>query len=213
MVARGDYAGTLHSLLRRWPAVTLLGPRQCGKTTFVQEALPGWTYLDLERPSDAGPLTADPEARLLYNDYGAEGAGAKSDGVYNLMAELRQKGVPVHGVGLQMHVSLDEVPNVDDVRINMKRLAALNLETHITEMDVMLHMPMTQHDLEAQAKVYRDMLRTCLTVLACRSFSTWGVADRYSWIPEFFPGYGAALLFDADLRPKPAAAAVRRLLR
>ena len=58
------YADTLRGLLRRWPAVTMLGPRQCGKTTFARHALPGWTYLDLERPSDAAPLLADPEARL-----------------------------------------------------------------------------------------------------------------------------------------------------
>lgn len=50
--------------LGRFPAVTVLGPRQSGKTTFVRAALPGWTYLDLERPSDAAPWLADPEARL-----------------------------------------------------------------------------------------------------------------------------------------------------
>lgn len=63
MLAR-QYAGALRGLLRRWPAVTVLGPRQCGKTTFIRRALPAWTYVDLERPSDAAPLAADPEARL-----------------------------------------------------------------------------------------------------------------------------------------------------
>jgi predicted AAA+ superfamily ATPase len=58
------YEQTLRGLLRRFPVVTVLGPRQCGKTTFIRAALPGWTYLDLERPSDLAPLAADPEARL-----------------------------------------------------------------------------------------------------------------------------------------------------
>lgn len=58
------YAAQLQRLLRQFPAVTVLGPRQCGKTTFIRRALAEWTYLDLERPSDATPLTADPEARL-----------------------------------------------------------------------------------------------------------------------------------------------------
>ena len=44
--------------------MTVLGPRQCGKTTFIRQALPDWTYVDLERPADAIPLSADPEARL-----------------------------------------------------------------------------------------------------------------------------------------------------
>lgn len=59
-----DYGPILRRLLRRFPCVTLLGPRQCGKTTFIRRELPAWTYLDLERPSDAAPLAADPEARL-----------------------------------------------------------------------------------------------------------------------------------------------------
>jgi hypothetical protein len=63
MVAR-RYGQILRSLLRRFPIVTVLGPRQCGKTTFIRQALPGWTYLDLERPSQVAPLAADPEARL-----------------------------------------------------------------------------------------------------------------------------------------------------
>lgn len=58
------YGPLLNRLLRRFPAVTVLGPRQCGKTTFIRRALPDWTYLDLERPSDSAPLAADPEARL-----------------------------------------------------------------------------------------------------------------------------------------------------
>jgi len=58
------YDALLRRLLSHFPAVTVLGPRQCGKTTFIRQALPGWTYLDLERPSDATPLVADPEARL-----------------------------------------------------------------------------------------------------------------------------------------------------
>jgi uncharacterized protein len=63
VLTRG-YRTSLLGLLRRFPAVTVLGPRQCGKTTFIRQALPDWTYLDLERPSDVAPLVADPDARL-----------------------------------------------------------------------------------------------------------------------------------------------------
>lgn len=63
MITRA-YAAALRTSLRQFPAVTILGPRQCGKTTFIRQALPDWTYLDLERPADVTPLAADPEARL-----------------------------------------------------------------------------------------------------------------------------------------------------
>jgi hypothetical protein len=53
----------IKALLRDFPAVAILGPRQCGKTTLAleiaKEAEPS-IYLDLERPSDARKLT-DPE--------------------------------------------------------------------------------------------------------------------------------------------------------
>src|SRR3569623_730399 len=137
---------------------------------------------------------AAPQARLRYNDYGGDGTGATSDGIYPLVADLR-------------------APRPEDVRINMKRLAALGLQTDITEMDVMLPLPASRAALRKQAVLYGAMLQACLAVPQCRSFSTWGATDRYSWIPEFFPGQGAALLFDADGRAKPAYYSIRQLLR
>jgi len=156
---------------------------------------------------------ADPQAHLRYNDYGGEGTGAKADGIYRLVADLRGQGVPIHGVGLQMHVSPNDAPPTKDLRANLKRLAALGLATHISEMDVMLPLPASRANLKKQATLYRDTLKLCLAQPQCRSFSTWGTTDRYSWIPEYFPGKGAALLFDADARAKPAYDSVRRVLR
>jgi endo-1,4-beta-xylanase len=156
---------------------------------------------------------ADPQAHLRYNDYGGEGVGPKADGIFSLAAALRRADVPIHGVGLQMHVSLDAAPSAADVRRNLQRLAALGLATHISEMDVQLTLPASDAALRKQAALYRDMLRACLEQPHCRSFSTWGASDRYSWIPDFFPGKGGALLFDRDGRAKPAYHSVRRLLR
>jgi hypothetical protein len=58
------HTSALRRLVKAFPVVTLLGPRQCGKTTLARAALAKWTYLDLERPSDRAPFEADPEARL-----------------------------------------------------------------------------------------------------------------------------------------------------
>lgn len=65
----------LEESLRNFPAVALLGPRQCGKTTLAQEILaarPGAVYLDLERPSDLRKLS-DPE--LFFALQRREGKG------------------------------------------------------------------------------------------------------------------------------------------
>ena len=147
---------------------------------------------------------ADPDALLFYNDYGGEGLGRKSDAIYALVRDLLQRDVPIHGVGLQMHVGLDWSPKSQDVAANMERLSALGLEVHITEMDVKIEDPATEEELAKQARVYGDMLQVCLAAQNCKAFVLWGFTDRHSWIPYFFPGWDAALIFDKSYDPKPA---------
>lgn len=147
---------------------------------------------------------ADPQALLFYNDYGAEGLNAKSDAIYNLVKSLLEKGVPIHGVGLQMHISLENPPNPQEVAANIKRLNKLGLEVHITEMDVRIRTPARWEDLIRQAEIYREILKVCLSAENCKAFVMWGLTDKYSWIPSHFSGYGAALIFDESYKPKPA---------
>jgi endo-1,4-beta-xylanase len=154
---------------------------------------------------------ADPAAKLYYNDYEAEDMGKKSDGVYRLLKELKAAGVPIHGIGWQMHV-----PNgyrvTEANRQNAARLAALGLEMMITELDVRTRVPATAEALATQATAYQDILAFCLGQSNCKALVTWGFTDKHSWIPGWYPGLGAALLFDADYRPKPAYRALQRAL-
>ncbi len=53
-------ADLLRRMLRTFPAVLVLGPRQCGKTTLVKETLPQFDHFDLEKPQDLGLIAADP---------------------------------------------------------------------------------------------------------------------------------------------------------
>lgn len=147
---------------------------------------------------------ADPDALLFYNDYNGEGLGAKSDAIYALVADLKQRGAPIDGVGLQMHVAVDSWPAADEVTANMRRLAELGLQAHITEMDVRVPQPPAPDALTRQAEVYGRMLQVCLAAENCTAFSLWGFTDNYSWIPEFFPGWGHGLVFDVAYQPKPA---------
>lgn len=155
---------------------------------------------------------ADPEAKLFYNDYGGEGRGVKADAIYRLVAGMRRRGVPIDGVGLQMHTAVGEAPRPKDVVKNMRRIAGLSLGVAVTEMDVAVAVPAAASSLSRQARVYGDGLSACLLVRRCTAFVTWGFTDRYSWIPTSKPGLGDALPFDANYELKPAYEALRRAL-
>lgn len=152
---------------------------------------------------------ADPDARLFYNEAGAEGRGARSDAVYVLLRDLLRRNVPVDGVGMQVHSGLHRPPDTAAIAWNMRRLAALGLEVQITEMDVGVTDAggTAEERLDRQAEVYRGVLATCLAEPACTALATWGVSDRYTWRYPDTP-----LLLDREYRPKPAYRAIAELL-
>ena len=75
-------------------------------------------------------------------------------------------GVPIDGVGLQLHMQ-HTYSSFDGVAANMARLAALGLQVHVTELDVKCP---SGCDLAQQADVYRQLLRVCLAQPACTNF-------------------------------------------
>jgi endo-1,4-beta-xylanase len=121
---------------------------------------------------------ADSNALLFYNDFGGETMNAKSQNIYDLVSGLKQRGIPIHGVGLQCHFNAG---NVDTAAIgqNMRRLAALGLRISLTEIDIQT--TNTTTNLETQAANYKALMAVCLSVPACKTFYAWGVNDAQSW--------------------------------
>jgi endo-1,4-beta-xylanase len=164
---------------------------------------------------------ADKGARLFYNEYAADGLGAKSDGMYALLKDLKERGIPIDGVGLQMHFAQYDTPDfalppsAEELTANLNRLAALGLEIHITELDVQVQrLPGKREDLlEKQAQVYRQVLETALANPRLKAVVTWGFTDRHSWIPQFTGQPDWPLPFDEYYQPKPAYAALYKLLQ
>lgn len=152
---------------------------------------------------------ADPQAQLFYNDYGGEDLSAKSNGIYTLVQDLHKRGVPIDGVGLQMHLSLVKPIKMADVAANIERLGALGLQVHITELDVETKGSASsqQDQLTAQANIYHDVARACLHSSACKAIITWGFTDQSTWLIGDTP-----LPFDKNYQPKPAYYALRQAL-
>jgi endo-1,4-beta-xylanase len=160
---------------------------------------------------------ADPAAELYYNDYDIEALDSpKTHGAYELVKGLKQSGVPIHGIGFQMHVDPRNWPSSEDMQKNFERFAALGLRIELTEIDVPLgEIPGdAEHKLARQSELARGVVRACLAVPACVGMTFWGLTDRHSWLstPEWGPKKGRGphlpLLFDESYRPKPMHAGV-----
>jgi endo-1,4-beta-xylanase len=154
---------------------------------------------------------ADPEALLFFNDYEIEGGNPKSDAVYRLCMQLRQTGVPLHGIGMQMHVDPRHWPSADEIRRNVERFTALGLLVEFTEMDVPVgRIPGSLAEkLQRQRVIAHDIVAACLAVAGCTGITLWGASDRDSWLnhPRWAALRGRGphypLAFDGNLQPKP----------
>lgn len=183
------------SLWYNRPGVGLAGKG----TAYIEQAL-RWAH------------EADPQALLFYNEGEGEGINRKSDAIYAMIKDFKQRGVPIDGVGLQLHVSTLDY-DTSGLGRNIARLTALGLQVHITELDVSLPVDPEGHanrqDLARQAQLYRGIAHACLDHPGCTAIQTWGFTDKYSWIgTHSHQTRGAALLFDATYQEKPSYRAI-----
>ncbi|WP_200300769.1 endo-1,4-beta-xylanase [Streptomyces adelaidensis] len=145
---------------------------------------------------------ADPAAKLYINDYNVEGVNAKSTALYNLVRDLKARGVPIDGVGLQAHLILGQVPAT--LQQNIQRFADLGVDVALTELDIRMQLPATEAKLAQQRTEYETVVKACVAVTRCTGVTVWGFTDSDSWIPDTFPGEGAATPYDENYAPKPA---------
>jgi endo-1,4-beta-xylanase len=167
----------------------------------------GTRYMD---EAFAAARAADPAAKLFLNEIDIEVPGVKADAVFNAVAGMRSRGVPIDGVGIQMHSDLLRHPQ-QQLAAQMARYAAIGVEVAITELDVRLPVPVTAQTVQQQAQAYREILSICRAAPNCKTFVLWGFTDRYSWIPSAYPGYGSATPLDQNYGKKPAYDALNKV--
>lgn len=123
---------------------------------------------------------ADPNAKLYYNDYGTDGLGAKANSVYEMVKGMKERGVPIDGVGMQMHWRVvGSTLTATEFASNMQRLVDLGVEVVISEMDVQLCLGGT---LDEQQARFHDMIAACVAQPRCTAVTVWGITDQYSWL-------------------------------
>lgn len=152
---------------------------------------------------------ADPNALLFYNDYDNEELNTKSETIYQMILDFKKRGVPIDGVGMQMHTSTDIKLDQESIAKNMKRLADKNIQVQITDVEVRINgNNLSANDnLNKQAKIYGNTLKTCLSAYNCTAFVMSGFTDRSSWQKEYFP-----FILDVNYRLKPAYHTITKIL-
>jgi endo-1,4-beta-xylanase len=126
----------------------------------------------------------DPDAKLYYNDYSIDALNDKADFVYEMIKGMVERGVPIDGVGFQMHIG---PPNNEaggaDVAANLKRFSELGLEVLISEMDVnRCGGVVTEAE---QLTYYHDIVEACFQLPKCVGITFWGINDGRSWLNGF----------------------------
>ena len=178
---------------------------------------------------------ADPDAELYYNDYSNDQPD-KLKKTIRLIRELKEAGVRIDAVGMQSHLRLDDTEAPDRLDRAIKTYSAEGVKVVITELDVDV-LPrrgrgadvaareqggtdpyregLPPEVAEAQARFYGGLFRVVLEhpdIVTRITF--WGTHDGASWL-NFWPVRGRTnhpLLWDRDLKPKPALDAVRKTL-
>ncbi len=184
---------------------------------------------------------ADRRATLLYNDYNIE-LGYKRPKALELLKGLLAQRVPIHAVGIQCHWRMDN-PSFAEVEESIKAYAALGLKVMITELDLgvlptkyqgadtgfregmtpeqkAVMNPYTAGLPDSVAQTHAERYRLAFEMLLRNRkhigrVSFWGSHDAMSWLDNF-PIRGRTdypLLFDRQLKPKPAFFAVQKIAK
>jgi len=189
-----------------------------GMSNTIWYDIIGPTYIEIALQA---ARDANATVYLYINDNTIElASGDKAIKVHDFVSQLVDDSIPIDGVGSQMHINLDDVRTIGlatvlaDMEDVFDALDLIGLDLRVTEIDVRIKD--TDYDTPAeiiaadddQADVFGGIMELCVAASNCDSFVMWGFTDKYSWIPDFSPGYDHAHPVDDTYDPKPAYTAI-----
>lgn len=175
-----------------------------------------WSNLLGERYLEIAFRTAarvDPDCQLVLNEYGIETTipqdRGKRTAFRDLIRRLKDKGVPIHGIGIQGHINAERAIDTEGLASLVGEITSMKMATLVTELDMIdnkLPGPVEVRDALTAAKTY-ELLDTITRVTRPSAIITWGITDKRTWVPMWNKRDDGRpnrpLPLDADYRPKP----------
>jgi endo-1,4-beta-xylanase len=187
-----------------WPD----GPTSLRPSIWTRQLGPNYLPLALRATA-----AVDPDAQLVLNEYDIEYRGprfaVRRKALLQMLRSLRDRDVPLHGLGLQAHLFASRTIDRDGLQDFLKDVAELKLDVLITELDVIdCELPNKVSERDAMVAGFAgQFLEAVCDVIRPKAILTWGLSDRYTWVPTYFKRPDGMpnrpLPLDADLRRKP----------
>ncbi|RDJ05708.1 endo-1,4-beta-xylanase [Rhizobium grahamii] len=178
------------------------------RDSIWQERL-GARYIEIALRTAAD---VDPSAQLVVNDYNIENPTSqcrdRRKAMLDLLRSLRDRDVPLHGVGIQGHLPGDMEIDKEGLSRFVEELKGMQLEVLVTELDVIDDkLPASEYERDQiVAQRAGDFLAAIGEAVRPGAILTWGITDRYTWVPMWFKRSDGKpnrpLPLDAGCRPK-----------
>ncbi|MEP4051188.1 MAG: endo-1,4-beta-xylanase [Litorimonas sp.] len=169
---------------------------------------------------------ADPDCLLFINEYSTRFSGKRGRYI-EVIRDLVNRGIPIDGVGHQMHLNVETQASDALAAIDAIDNEFMGLEQHVTELDISLYPDpgscfvdqtgcradyganIPDSILTSQAELYRALFNGFTERLSIASVSLWGVSDAQSWLNDVpIARTNAPLLWDRNRDAKSALQAI-----
>lgn len=210
------YVSRYKGIVDGWDVVNEVISDSAGamRETFWYSML-GEKYIDI---AFRAAHKADPNAVLFINDYNTERDTVKLNATIDLINRLKSRGVPVSGIGLQMHTRMDIPEEV--IAHSIQKAAETGLKVHLSEVDIIfnrhndkqgggeqLYDELTSEMAQEQGEKYMhiaNLYRNIVPKNQQYGITLWGFNDRTTWINPFFNLNDWPTIYDNNLKRKPA---------
>ena len=157
---------------------------------------------------------ADPAALLFLNDFDLQYSKyqKKIDAIVNLTKDFKKRGIPINGLGIQMHIGISA--KNEEIASGLFQLAATGLLIHISEVSILVSdwkrntsLVFSDELQKKQSDKYKfiaQVYKQSIPPNQRYGITLWGVGDANSWIMPAFNLRDWPLLFDSTYRKKRA---------